>query len=121
MSVRTKEVRGEVDRALREIEMEALNARLNHSERLMRRKIGATRLRVLIVQFRAASRKDPALFTKLYKQRDPYRWLAEQWAPTARQLVTVSRLEAQRVSLCPETPSPGGACGRTNGLVREHG
>jgi hypothetical protein len=109
MAVRTKEARDEADRALREIEEEALNARLNHSERLMHRKIGATRLRVLIVQFRAAARKDPALLTKLYKQRDPYRWLAEQWAPTARQLVPVSRLEAELVSLCPETPSPGGS------------
>jgi hypothetical protein len=121
MAVRTKDARGEADRALREIEMEALNARLNHSERLVRRKIGATRLRVLIVQFRAASRKDPTLITKLYEQRDPYRWLAEQWAPTARQLVPVSRLEAQRVSLCPETPSPGGPCGRMNGRARECG
>ena len=61
--------------------LDVLNDRLNESEDRLRNRLGPTRVNKLIEQFMAAGKKDPALFTALYKKRDPYRWLAQYWAP----------------------------------------
>ena len=61
--------------------MEALNARLNASETMLRARIGDQRVDDLIERFRATGMKDPALFHELYAKRDPYRWIAQYWAP----------------------------------------
>ncbi len=58
-----------------------LNVRLNESEARLRNRLGPTRVNKLIEQFRAAADVDPLLFTALYAKRDPYRWLAQHWAP----------------------------------------
>ena len=64
--------------------MEALNARLNASETMLRARIGDQQVEDLIVQFREAAEKYPPLFLELYAKRDPYRWLAQYWAPRDR-------------------------------------
>ena len=61
--------------------MEMLNARLNESEDRLRRRIGAQRVNALIEQFRVAALLQPRLFWELYAKSDPYRWLAQHWAP----------------------------------------
>lgn len=55
-----------------------LNERLNTSEMLLRRELGAEKVDALIGEFQAAARADPALYTKLYAQPDPYGWAARQ-------------------------------------------
>ena len=65
----------------RQKEMHALNAKLNASEEMLRQRIGRQMVTQLIRQFKAAAMADPRLFTALYKKRDPYRWLAQHWAP----------------------------------------
>ena len=65
----------------RDVEMRWLNERLNYSEARLRKRLGAHKVSALIRQFKAAAKDDPALFTALYAKRDPYRWLAQHWAP----------------------------------------
>ena len=65
----------------RQLEMETLNVRLNASEFALRERIGAAKVDDLIVRFRAAAADYPPLFLELYAKRDPYRWLAQYWAP----------------------------------------
>lgn len=55
-----------------------LNERLNTSEMLLRRELGAEKVDALIGEFQAAAKADPSLFTKLYAQPDPYGWAARQ-------------------------------------------
>ena len=62
-------------------EMDGLNAKLNASETMLRGRIGDVKVNKLIKQFWAAGMKDPKLFKALYAKRDPYRWLAQYWAP----------------------------------------
>jgi hypothetical protein len=61
-----------------------LNARLNASEKMLRGRIGDQKVDDLIDRFMATGKADPRLFTALYKKRDPYRWLAQYWAPKQR-------------------------------------
>lgn len=62
-------------------EMDALNAKLNASETMLRGRIGDVKVNKLIEQFMTAGKADRRLFTALYKKRDPYRWIAQHWAP----------------------------------------
>ena len=62
-------------------EMAELNERLNASETMLRGRIGDQRVDDLIARFMAAGKADGRLFTALYAKRDPYRWLAQYWAP----------------------------------------
>ena len=57
-----------------------LNARLNASEKRLRNRIGICQVSALIRQFKDDAADDPLLYAALYTKRDPYRWLAEQWA-----------------------------------------
>jgi hypothetical protein len=54
-----------------------LNERLNTSELLLRREIGAEKVDAAIKDFQEAAKSDPTLFPKLYAQPDPYSWLAK--------------------------------------------
>ena len=63
------------------VDYDVLNARLNASETMLRQRLGAHKVSALIRQFKVAAEDDPALFAALYKKRDPYRWLAQYWAP----------------------------------------
>ena len=62
-------------------ETQELNMRLNESEERLRKRLGAQLVDDLIVQFRATAECNPRLFQELYAKRDPYRWLAQHWAP----------------------------------------
>ena len=57
------------------------NDKLNASETMLRGRIGDQKVEDLIRQFKAAATADPKLFKALYAKRDPYRWLAQYWAP----------------------------------------
>lgn len=64
----------------------AINERLNISEAQLRERLGDDRkVDALIERFVAAMKADPAVISELYAQPDPYRWLAEDWAPKQRQ------------------------------------
>ena len=80
--------------------LDVLNERLNESEDRLRKKVGAQRVNALIEQFKAAAEADPALFRELYAKRDPYRWLAQHWAPrherTQRLLPVLRSVLAER-------------------------
>ena len=65
----------------RRLEMRRLNDKLNASETMLRGRIGDQKVEDLIRQFKAAATADPKLFKALYAKRDPYRWLAQHWAP----------------------------------------
>ena len=65
-------------------EMEKLNALLNASETMLRARIGDQQVDDLINRFMAAGKADPVLFKALYAKRDPYRWIAQHWAPKQR-------------------------------------
>jgi hypothetical protein len=60
------------------IQQTVLNERLNTSELLVRREIGAEAVDAAIAEFKQAAAKDPSLFPKLYQQPDPYSWLVKQ-------------------------------------------
>lgn len=55
-----------------------LNERLNTSELMLRREIGAEKVEAAIAEFKEAAKGDPSLFPKLYAQPDPYGWMAKQ-------------------------------------------
>jgi len=55
-----------------------LNERLNVSELLLRKELGAEKVDALIAEFKQAAQYDPSLFQKLYAQPDPYGWAAQQ-------------------------------------------
>lgn len=60
------------------IQQVVLNERLNSSEMLLRREIGAEAVDAAIADFKQAAAEDPRLFQQLYSQPDPYGWLAKQ-------------------------------------------
>ena len=57
------------------------NAKLNASEAILRQRIGPQKVDELIRQFKVAAVDDPRLLKALYARRDPYRWIAQYWAP----------------------------------------
>jgi hypothetical protein len=59
------------------IQQVVLNERLNSSEMMLRREIGAEAVDAAIKDFKEAAKGDPTLFPKLYQQPDPYGWLAK--------------------------------------------
>jgi hypothetical protein len=59
------------------IQQVVLNERLNSSEMMLRREIGAEAVEAAIADFKQAAQSDPTLFPKLYQQPDPYGWLAK--------------------------------------------
>jgi hypothetical protein len=59
------------------IQQVVLNERLNSSEMMLRREIGAEAVDAAIRDFKEAAKGDPTLFPKLYQQPDPYGWLAK--------------------------------------------
>ena len=81
MSVQLPPVRWIDPREFKDAKSEALNARLNASETLLRARIGDQQVDDLIARFRSAAKDYPPLFQELYAKRDPYRWLAQYWAP----------------------------------------
>ncbi len=50
------------------------NGRLNASELVLRKEVGAEKVDALIAWFKAAAAKDPSMFQRLYAQPDPYAW-----------------------------------------------
>ena len=58
-----------------------LNDRLNASEARLCKKVGKRRVSTLQRKFRAVADLDVSLYTRLYTKRDPYRWIAQYWAP----------------------------------------
>ena len=59
------------------VQQVVLNERLNSSEMMLRREIGAEAVDAAIRDFKEAAQRDPTLFPKLYQQPDPYGWLAK--------------------------------------------
>lgn len=55
-----------------------LNERLNTSEMLTRRELGAEKVDAAVAEFQQAAQADPTLMQKLYAQPDPYGWLMKQ-------------------------------------------
>ena len=60
------------------VQQVVLNERLNASEMMLRREIGAEAVDAAIAEFKQAAQADPSLFPKLYQQSDPYAWMAKQ-------------------------------------------
>lgn len=56
----------------------ALNEVLNRSERRLTARIGKMAVERLRVAFKAEAEKNQHLFKRLYRQRDPYGWLASR-------------------------------------------
>ena len=65
----------------REYRTRVLNKRLNESEKRLRGRIGSRKVDALIIEFRLTAILAPLMFTELYRQPDPYRWLADEWSP----------------------------------------
>lgn len=63
----------------------AFNERLNISEAQLRNRLGDAIVDGLIERFLAAKKANPELAEALYIQPDPFRWLAEDWAPKQQQ------------------------------------
>jgi hypothetical protein len=55
-----------------------LNERLNHSEALVRERIGAEELAQYIADFKSAAEQEPTLWGKLYSQPSPYAWMTKE-------------------------------------------
>lgn len=55
-----------------------LNERLNTSELLLRKELGAEKVEAAIAEFKQAAEADPTLYGKLYQQNDPYGWMARE-------------------------------------------
>lgn len=60
------------------IQQVVLNERLNTSELMLRKELGAETVDAAIAEFQAAAKADPSLFPKLYSQPDPYAWMHKQ-------------------------------------------
>ena len=60
------------------IQQVVLNERLNTSELLLRKELGAEKVDAAIAEFQAAAKADPTLFPNLYSQPDPYAWMHKQ-------------------------------------------
>jgi hypothetical protein len=63
---------------LQRVQNVMLNERLNNSEQMLRREVGAEKVDAAIEDFRQAAQDDPSLFQKLYAQPDPYGWAYKQ-------------------------------------------
>lgn len=63
---------------LQRVQNVMLNERLNNSEQMLRREVGAEKVDAAIEDFRQAAQDDPSLFQKLYAQPDPYGWAFKQ-------------------------------------------
>jgi hypothetical protein len=61
-----------------EVQRLLINERLNQSEMLARRELGAEKVDALVAEFRAEAAKDEGLFGQLYQQPDPYAWAAKE-------------------------------------------
>jgi hypothetical protein len=55
-----------------------LNERLNVSELLLRKELGAEKVDAAIAEFKQHAERDPRLYTQLYQQTDPYGWMAQE-------------------------------------------
>jgi hypothetical protein len=53
-----------------------LNERLNMSELLLRKELGAEKVDAAIAEFRQHAEADPRLYGQLYQHPDPYGWMA---------------------------------------------
>ena len=53
-----------------------LNERLNMSEMMLRKELGAEKVDAAIAEFKQHAAADPRLYTQLYQQTDPYGWMA---------------------------------------------
>ena len=65
----------------RRLAIRRLNDKLNASEEMLRQRIGRRKVNALIRQFKPAIMTNPKLAKAFYAKRDPYRWLAQHWAP----------------------------------------
>jgi hypothetical protein len=54
---------------------DVLNFRLNASENMLRKRIGAREVNRLIAEFKAEGHRTPRLWEMLYRQHDPYAWI----------------------------------------------
>jgi len=55
-----------------------LNERLNVSELLLRKELGAEKVDAAIAEFKQHAERDPRLYSQLYQQTDPYGWMAQE-------------------------------------------
>ena len=55
-----------------------LNERLNMSEMMLRKELGAEKVDAAIAEFKQHAAADPRLYTQLYQQTDPYGWMANE-------------------------------------------
>ena len=53
-----------------------LNERLNMSKMMLRKELGAEKVDAAIAEFKQHAAADPRLYTQLYRQTDPYGWMA---------------------------------------------
>ena len=63
---------------------EEQNEWLNHSEWVLRQKVGDKKVDDAIAYFQAASVRDPSLSQRLYEQADPYGWVLAQMEEAQR-------------------------------------
>ena len=70
--------RGFAQYLIQEQQKQLLNERLNMSERMAKKEIGAEKLTKYVEDFRKMSETDATLFGKLYSQPDPYDWLVHE-------------------------------------------
>ena len=70
--------RGFAQYLIQEQQKQLLNERLNMSERMAKKEIGAEKLTKYVEEFRKLSETDATLFGKLYSQPDPYDWLVHE-------------------------------------------
>ena len=63
---------------IQEQQKQLLSRRLNMSERMAKKEIGAEKLTKYVEEFRKLSETDGTLFGKLYSQPDPYDWLVHE-------------------------------------------
>jgi hypothetical protein len=64
---------------------EEQNEWLNHSEWVLRQKVGDKKVEAAIAYFQAATASDPSLSQRLYEQADPYGWVLAQMEEAQRQ------------------------------------
>ena len=61
-----------------QVQQTLLNERLNMSEMMLRKELGAEKVEAAVAEFKQHAQADPRLYTQLYQQPDPYGWMASE-------------------------------------------
>ena len=61
-----------------QVQATLLNERLNMSEMMLRKELGAEKVEAAKAEFMQHAAADPRLYTQLYQQTDPYGWMASE-------------------------------------------